>query len=482
MTSIPVETLPVEILLGLYLGLLTGIVPAFVSGSLGFVVRYFTGVTLPGFGVVVLALSIASVQGGLLGLVEPTITQSPRLLVAVMVVLMLALYAHNQGDKLGAELPRRLSLTSLRQRTLSADVVELVGSMGRVTIRPTGEIRDVEGYPPLPSDLRRALRTESWQLPADLPLSELEVRLEERLRTEHDLADVNVTVDERARATIAAAPPSGGLSKRVPEGKRAVSVATLVPTGLARGDEVSIRTGAREVRGRVLSASGAADEAEPEAAGEPIDDPEADAVTDGGPEEAEATQPAAPARPKTTSAGGAGRVTVAVSRWETKALLEADHVRLAVRSRGTSREFEALSLVRREGYDVRQLAVGPNAPSEVLERVTASPDDDLEPEGASTADGDERASADEPAPGGGGSGDAAALQADDVATDSAPDEADLAVEVTVLAIRRQGSETRGRRHGWVFPPGIERGLSPGDEVFVAGPETRLEAFVEAVVR
>ncbi|MFC6769810.1 potassium transporter TrkA, partial [Natrinema soli] len=212
MQSIP-GNLPVEVLLGLYLGLLTGIVPAFVAGSLGFLVRYFTGVTIPGFGVVVLALSIASVQGGLLGLVEPTIAQSPRLLIAVLVVLMLALYAHNQGDKLGAELPRRLSFTRLRQRTLSADVVELVGSVGQVTVRPTGEIRDMEGYPPLSPSLREALKAGSWRLPADLPLSELEARIEERLRTDHDLADVDIAMDERGRATIVAAPPSGTLSR-----------------------------------------------------------------------------------------------------------------------------------------------------------------------------------------------------------------------------------------------------------------------------
>jgi len=279
MQSIP-SNLLVEVLLGLYLGLLTGIVPAFVAGSLGFLVRYFTGVTLPGFGVVVLALSIASVQGGLLGLVEPTIAQSPRLLIAVLVVLMLALYAHNQGDKLGAELPRRLSFTRLRQRTLSADVVELVGSVGQVSVRPTGEIRDMEGYPPLSPALRQSLKAGSWKLPADLPLSELEARIEERLRTDHDLADVDVTMDEQARATIVAAPPSGSLSRRVPAGQRAVSIATLVPTGIARGDEVTIRAGERSITGTVLSARSEIDDER--AAGAALDTPLDEVATDGG--------------------------------------------------------------------------------------------------------------------------------------------------------------------------------------------------------
>ncbi|OAQ51214.1 hypothetical protein HTG_17890 [Natrinema mahii] len=411
-------SLPVEVLLGLYLGLLTGIVPAFVAGSLGFLVRYFTGVTLPGFGVVVLALSIASVQGGLLGLVEPTIAQSPRLLVAVLVVLMLALYAHNQGDKLGAELPRRLSLTSLRQRTLSADVVELVGSVGQVTVRPTGEVHDMEGYPPLSADLRRTLKGGSWRLPADLPLSELEARLEERLRTDHDLADVAVAIDERARATITAAPPSGGLSRRVPAGQRAVSLTTLVPTGLASGDAVSVRTGDRSITGTVVSARTEVDAAA--ADGDDGSSEPADAVaTDGG------TGPVPAAKPHAATAGGPGRVTVAVSRRDVKPILEAESPRLVVRSRGTSREFEALSLVKREGYAIRRLTVG---------------------------------------------------------STGATDETIAGTDVSVLAVRRQGAETGERRHGWVFAPGIERRLEVGDEAFVAGPDDAVEAFAEAIAR
>ena len=423
-------SLPVELLLGLYLGLLTGIVPAFVAGALGFLVRYFTGVTLPGFGVVVLALSIASVQGGLLGLVEPTIAQSPRLLVAVLVVLMLALYAHNQGDKLGSELPRRLSLTSLRQRTLSADVVELVGSVGQVTVRPTGEVRDMEGYPPLSPDIRRTLKTGSWRLPADLPLSELEARLEERLRTDHDLADVDVAVDERARATITAAPPSGSLSRRISAGRRAVSIATLVPTGLARGDEVTVRAGDRSIAGTVLSARTELDD-DPTAVDTPEEPADGELATDGGEDEGAVV---AAAKPNAATVGGPGRVTVAVARRDVKTVLEADSPRLVVRSRGTSREFEALALVKREGYAIRRFTVGAAG---------------------------------------------AGVAADDVsATETAPASAD----VTVLAVRRQGSETGGRRHGWVFGPGIERRLEAGDEAFVAGPEEATDAFVEAIAR
>ncbi|WP_207590979.1 nucleoside recognition domain-containing protein [Halomontanus rarus] len=442
MTALPVALL-LEVLLGIYLGLLTGIVPAFVAGALGFLVRYVTGVTLPGFGVVVLALAIASINGGLLVLAEPEIINSPRLLVAVLVVIMLALYAHSQGDKLGSELPRRVSLTSVRKRTLSADVVEFVGSVGHVTVRPAGEIRDMEGYPPLSTDLRTVIGEGSWHLPADLPLSELEIRLEDRLRTDHDLADVSATIDEQGRATIAAAPPSSGLSRRVPAGRRAVSIDALVPAGLARSDEVRIVTPTDAVSGTILSArtSGDAPTATPDP--DPDDD---DAATDGGVDDSVTAAP-----PQTAVAsGGEGRVTVAVTRRDARTLLRADRGQLLVQSRGTSREFEALALLGRDDRTVRRVTVGPNPPTE------------------------------------------------------RPDEYDA---VTVLAVRRQGTpspesrseaetlnwrqrrkrrrervreQLENRHRGWVFAPGIERRLETGDEAFVAGSEGALDRFVEGM--
>jgi hypothetical protein len=336
-------SLPFEVLFGIYLGLLTGIVPALVAWALGFGFKYFTGITIPGFGVVALGVAIAGVNGGLLGLVDQNVTQSgPRVVVALLVVLGVTLYAHAQGDKLGGELPRKVSLRKLTERTLSTDVVELVGGRGQVRVQVAGEVADVEGYPPLPADLRTAIREGEWTFPADLPLTELESRVADRLRTEHDLSAVTVTLDERARATVAAAPPLGALSKRVPSGTRAVSVTTLVPTGLAAGDEVRLDAGDRSFDATVLGVVG---DATPTAE----DDPE----TDGGEDD-----PEVPAQPRApTATGGESRVTLAVDRGDATALLAADPDRLVVRSRGARREFELVSVLRRAGKRFRRLTV-----------------------------------------------------------------------------------------------------------------------------
>lgn len=340
--------LPVAVLYGIYLGILTGIVPALVAWVLGFLFRYVTGVSIPGFAVLVLGIALAGVNGGLLALVDPSILQSanaPTVVIALLVVMLATLYAHNRGDQLGASFPRRLSWRSIGERTLSAELVEIVRN--EATIRVTGPVSDVEGYPPLPEDLRAEIRGSEWQLPADLRVSELEARLVERLRTEYDLGDVSVSIDERGRASVAAAPPFSGLSKRVESGRRAVSVETLVPTGLARGDVVTVITPDAQVRGTVVSAR-----SEPE----DVAEPDAPALTDD--TDAEGSDPDheyATAAPTTT--GGEGQVTVSVTRTDAAPLLRARRAKVIVEARGTRREYELLSFFRRATKRFRRLTV-----------------------------------------------------------------------------------------------------------------------------
>lgn len=323
-------SLVVEVLLGIYLGLLTGIIPALIAGGLGFLFKYLTGVTLPGLGVVVLAVAIAGVSGGLLGLIDPDIAQSPRLLVALVIVMMLSLYSHAQGDKLGAQLPRRFSFRELGTRTLSGEVIFNVGGIGRVEVTPFGDIQDLEGYPPLSTELRAELSADRWEFSSDLPIEAIETRLEERLMASYELTEVEVEIDNKGRARIAAAPPMGSLSKRVGSGERAVSINALIPTGISRGERVSLTLPDRTIEGRVLSAR-----SDPKAA-TPV-------FTDGG----ETAPPPQRAAPQTT--GGEGRVTVAVQGEEAVELLNHTRARVVVLPRGLALEYRAVRTIREAG-------------------------------------------------------------------------------------------------------------------------------------
>jgi hypothetical protein len=400
-----VQPLPVEILFGIYLGVLTGMFPALVSWGLGFIFKYVTGVSIPAFGVVVLALALAGINGGLLALSDPAVVQSGyRVVVALIVVLMISLYAHAKGDAMGASVPKRLSWRKLRDRTLSSDVVELVGSRGEVRIEVVGEVVDMEGYPPLSPDTRSEIKTGEWRLPADLPISELEARFADRLRTELDLADISVAIDELGRATVIAAPPLSGISKRVPEGKRAVSVEALVPTGLARGDEVAVIAGGTEVRGTVVAAKSSLTREEA-------------IKPDGGTAESALPTTTAP-----TTTGGDGRITVAVDRSTVSALLGVSRPKVVVTARGTRREFELISMLRRAGKRFRTMTIKPTG------ELT-----------------------------GGTIGGSNVREAYDVA---------------VLAIQRPD--------GWLVAPRGGTELRAGDELFVVGKRAALDAFEEVI--
>jgi hypothetical protein len=402
-------SLPIEILLGIYLGLLVGVVPALASWALGFSFKYFTGVTLPGFGVVILAIALAGVSGGLLALADRSITSAPnaeRVVTAIVLVGMVSLYAHSKGDQMGATVPKRLSLQQLRDRRLSTDVVELVGGRNEVRIRVVGDVADMEGYPPLSESLRAEIRSGEWTFPVDLTIGELESRLADRLETEFSLGDVSVSIDEQGRATVVAAPPFSGLSKRISDGRHAVSVDALLPTGLARKDEVTVLTPDAEVRGTVVSAR-----CEGGAGAETADAPE---VTD-------ADDPPAPVQAPTTD-GGPGRLTVAVNRTDAGPLLRAGGVTVVVEPRGTRREYELISLLRRSGNRFRRL----------------------------TVDGE------------------GALAGTTLREASARD----TYGVAIVAVRKQG--------GWRLTPRGDTELGAGEELYAVGPSGKLDAFAEAV--
>lgn len=347
-------TLPIDVLRGIYLGLLAGILPGLVAFAFGFLFRYVTGLSIPAFGVVVLGVALAGVNGGLMAFTDQTITQNTNstvLIVALLVVLMLSLYAHGTGDKLGATLPRRISLSSLRERTLSSDVVELVGSRGEVRPRVVGQVRDMEGYPQLSESLRNSIQGVDWAFPADLSLAGLEERFKDRLRSEFDLQEVDVDIDEQARATVTAAPPASGVSRRLPSGTRAVSLEALVPTGIARGDEVTILTSTDQLAGTVVSARSGG---RPSGTSGPSDGA-GTLSADGGVDQP--TEEPVQSRVAPTTTGGVGRLTVAVNRQAAETLLAATDVTVVVMARGTRREYELVSLLRRTGQRVTRITI-----------------------------------------------------------------------------------------------------------------------------
>ena len=413
-----------QISLGLYIGVLTGVFTAFFTFLLSFSFRYLAGVTFPSRLSLLLGLGVAGLQGSLYGLLrDPVLLNSPTVLTAVLVLLLVTLYAHKRGKEVGEAVPR-LALRRLRPVRLSPEVVRGVGRFGRVRVRVVPPVDDVEGHPPLPTDLRATLAQESWTFPADLPIAELERRVAESLTTAYDLGDVSVAVDARGRATVNAAPPTGGLSRRVPPGTEAVAVDALLPAGLDRGDEVRVDAGPDTFDATVVSARvrppdpdpaldpGRA-EARPEEVRDGDGDGDGDGDSDGVPADSSYGTPTGPDR-----VGGRGRVALAVDPDDAAALAAHDASRVVATARGSHREYELAALLRRGENRFRRVTLGESSPPVGRTLGELSLRDDR--------------------------------------------------GVAVLAHRRFDS--------WTFAPDGRRDLRAGDDLFVAGSKTNLDAF------
>ncbi len=367
-------TLPYESLLGVSFGLMLGFAAALVVFFLVFLLRATTDRQVPRVGGVVLTLGLAAVIGSTLGVVDPTAIQSqaPRVAAATALVTLVGLGATSQADRIAATLPHNTPFPLVRGRPLAPDAVNAVDAVGHVTVRAAGDIREFDGHPPLSPALRQALEAGAWRLPADLPLSELEVRLETRLRWRYDLAAVSVSIDGRGRATIAVAPSQAGAGSRVPTDHRAVSVTALLPTGLAPGDcvDIAVDSGSDadadtdSVAGTVLavgSATGAVHPASDETLTGRVETASATHL------EQTVTDAFVPSRTAAAS-GGQNRVTLAVPTGDATRLLHASHARLTVRPSGTRHDFEACSLLAAAGCAIRAITVD----IEALEALAAA--------------------------------------------------------------------------------------------------------------
>lgn len=162
-------------------------------------------------------------------------------------------------------------------------------------------------------------------------------------------------MDARGRANVSAAPPRSGVSRRLETGRRAVSFDALVPTGVARGDVVTVLSGETAVEGTVVSARSG--ETSAEAPAEPPAEPPDEAADTAATTDEQGTSTPVPETRAPTTTGGRGRVTVAVRPGEARDLLDATDARVVVTSRGSRREFELVSLLRRAGQRIRRITL-----------------------------------------------------------------------------------------------------------------------------
>lgn len=345
----------VELILGISLGVIVGVLPAIVAFLLGTALPSLAERRFARLVVGLVSLPAAVVVAVFLDVAPPGIEQAPRIVAGGTVVVLSVLYGFSLGARVGSALRRDGGAEREHGRPLSSSAIDSVDATGQVTISPSTDVGDVSGYPPLSEDLRATIASEQWRLPADLPLSELEARIERQLRTTYGLSQVDVTVDPRGTASVDAAPPVTGIARRVPDGCRAVSLPTLLPDGVTPGDVAVIETEAGTVDAVILSASPGRTREERSASTDRFSGP-----TDRSP----SGEPGSDHRSlgdgtdgSPTSSDDLDRVTVAVPTAAADALLAADGATVAVKSRDTRPDFRAISSLDRSGYAVRVTTV-----------------------------------------------------------------------------------------------------------------------------
>lgn len=324
-----------QIGLGLYLGFLTGMFTALLVFGLAFSFQYIGGVAFPAATGLMIGLGAAGLQGGLFRLMrDPAMLQSPVIITALLVVMLISGYSQKRGvDLAKAVPPKTVIFSGLRRRGLSRDVIKRFGRFGQVTVTAPGEVRDMEGYPPLPDEIRDAIGAGTWQFPADLPLVELERRLREQLLIEFQLDDVAVSISPRGEASISAAPPARGLSRRVPVDRHAITLEAMVPTGSAYGDRARVSFPEEELDGTIVS----------------VTPPEVK-------EKFHAPPP--PVLPLAqTAGGGQGRLALGIDPDVVDTTINATPEKFVVLPRGQNREYELISLLRQQGNTFRKLRV-----------------------------------------------------------------------------------------------------------------------------
>jgi len=331
-------TLPAEVLAGLSYGTVAGALSAAIVGVGSFALRRFRGRELPHTLAAVAALAIAAGNVVAIGIFDPATLLDgntgavPRLVVGGAVVAVLGLYGASQGRAVADSIPRGTSLPTDRKQRLSETVLDAIDSAGQVQLTVADDIRDIEGYPAPSPEVRDEIAGSVWQLPADLPIPALESRLAERLKSTYGFAEVRVTISPRGEATVAAAAPTGSLAHSVPDGQRAVTVETVIPTGVAPGDVVRIVADGGTVRGTVL-----------------------ETALDGG--ATTAGQSSAQSAVTGQSPGGSGTVTISVDTTAAGDLLETTSAAVVVDSQGTNHALAALSHLEDTDLVVRKFTV-----------------------------------------------------------------------------------------------------------------------------
>ncbi len=223
---------------------------AFVSGSISFFFRWRTHSQLPegpalllGLGAVTLYLNTNIVLIQFLGaegeVLTTTAVATNLLIFAISTVAAAA--GWQVGDRFGQSERFHPSL----QPSLSP-LVKATGRTSSVTL--PSRIEDIDGYEPVPAETKEAMAGESFTFSRRMTVDALAGELETRIRTEYDVAhvDIEVSVDGEI-AFLAVGGRATGIGPTLPPESTATAIIADPAFSASPGDTVQIWHGDRKV-------------------------------------------------------------------------------------------------------------------------------------------------------------------------------------------------------------------------------------------
>lgn len=141
------------------------------------------------------------------------------------------------GDRLGAG-----AFALAGASRVEGEVSRVVQAVGRVvTVELPEEIGDIEGYDPVPPEVKDDIAGATHVFPRRLTVEELRKRLVERLKTDHGVGQVDLDLDETGAVTyLALGSREAGIGPSLPPGTAAIAVRADPPNASRAGDVVQV--------------------------------------------------------------------------------------------------------------------------------------------------------------------------------------------------------------------------------------------------
>lgn len=148
-----------------------------------------------------------------------------------------ALVGRRVGDRLAVEVA---VLTGRRE--LEADVGRLVTAVGRViAVTIPEDIDDIEGYDPVPPEIKEAMAGKTLLFPRRLTIADLRDRLRSRLADDYGVGHIDVELaDDGSIEYLAVGSRAAGLGPTLAPGTAAVAARADPPFAASSGDVVEL--------------------------------------------------------------------------------------------------------------------------------------------------------------------------------------------------------------------------------------------------